>query len=224
MSIHRIHFPICLIVLSIMLLTGCVKEQTQSSAFKQHDQSPLQPKNTFKAVVKVIRGGDIAEAMRWKRATILSPWVGGYKEPLLNFLRLIEDKDYDLDSVLTSPVENVPALGDIHLYLLLGWSGSGLDEMRMAAVDSVNIEESDIRIFASRPRVQYDDVMAGTDDMKFIGWDVNVGKLKIGSYTLKLFVQRDLIRIKTQPYMKIIEEEAGYSLKKTIEFDVIGVD
>jgi len=211
-------------VLLIMLLSGCIKEQTHSFAFVQPDQVPQQPGNSFKPVITPMQSGEIPDAMRWKKVTVLSPWGGDYKEPLLNYLRLIENEEYSIETVLLPAMNAIPALGKVRLYLLYGWSGSGSDEMRSATVDSVTMDQQTIRLYTSRPELRYTEAMMGTDDMRFIGWDINIGKLEPGGYQVRLYMKRDVIQIEPYPQGRSILKRDNYSLIKEVGFTVLEVE
>lgn len=169
-----------------------------------------------------IRQGDIPKAMQWKRQTVLTPWVGE-RDILLHTLRNLPASASNEDNVITLPVGKIPAFGDLHIYLLYGWSTSGRDALRSIAVDSAVIAGDEIRIYVSRPELIYEGSVAGTADMKFIGWDIATAELAGGDYRVLLFEKRDRVKISTQPYSRVVEAKGKYQMKKELDFQVVGV-
>jgi hypothetical protein len=106
------------------------------------------------------------------------------------------------------------------LYVLFGWSTSGADELRRAAVDSVIVNGNLINVYVSRPKVELDGAVGGTADMRFVGWEIPLwGKLPPGNYEAQLHLRRDTIRVRTMPAFneeKVVGE--GYKRLAEIEF------
>jgi hypothetical protein len=151
----------------------------------------------------------------------LTPWVGE-SSLLLEFLKNLPAEE-GTDEIFTPPVGDVPLVGDLHLYLLYGWSSSGTDELRSVTVDSAVVSGGEIRLYVSRPVMIYDGPVMGTADMKFIGWDIPLDILEGGRYVLSLFEKRDRIKISTQPYHRSVEAEGRYQAKKKVQFNLINV-
>lgn len=157
--------------------------------------------------------GQIPDAMQWKRAAVFAADEANATD-LLSYLHKLTETKSDLDSVRTLPSAGLPENGEIHVYFLYGWSPSGADELRSASLDSALISGQEIRIYVSRPVIQTTGYMAGTADMRFIGWDVTAGRLDAGEYSAKLYVQRDTVKVTAKPYSKVVLSGRGYTIAR----------
>jgi hypothetical protein len=105
------------------------------------------------------------------------------------------------------------------LFVIYGWSTSGADELRRAAVDSVIVEGHSINVYVSRPLVQLDGMVGGTADMRFVGWEIPLSEtLASGSYKAVLHLRRDTIRVLTHPTIRE-EKIAGEGYQKAAELE-----
>ncbi len=198
-----------------VLITGCTAGKRHNAAWRDEAQKAQQ----LRALP--ITQGAIPEAMRWKKVTVLTPWVGE-TSLLLEFLKNLPQEE-TAGEIFTPPLGDIPLMEELHLYLLYGWSSSGRDEMRSITVDSATVSGAEIKIYVSRPEVVYEGPVMGTADMKFIGWDFPLGFPPGKDCEVLLYEKRDRVRVSAQPYSRSVEAEGRYQLKKKIQFNIIGV-
>ncbi len=149
--------------------------------------------------------------MRWGKAALIIPAEGAALDFPVDGLN-INIETADLDS-LHMPIEVAFSEGaDLHLYLVYGWSTSGLDELRSATLDSAQIVGKSIEIWTSRPVVQYGPGVRGTADMRFIGWDIAVGNLRPSDYTTTVYTKRDTLRRGSDPGSGVGAAKSNYRL------------
>jgi hypothetical protein len=85
--------------------------------------------------------------------------------------------------------KKLPALkaGEIHYYLLWGWSGSGLDASRRTKVEAEYLEkEKCLKITVTRAQYKDTGGFGGTADMQYVGFALPLGKLAAGEYSVKI--------------------------------------
>jgi len=61
----------------------------------------------------------------------------------------------------------------------------------------------------------------GTADMRFIGWDIGVGRLETGDYNVNLFIRRDTVKITAKPYSRVVSEGEGYKLRGKVTVPIV---
>ena len=105
------------------------------------------------------------------------------------------------------------ASDDVHLYLLFGWSGNGLDDPRGTRVE-VRFDEPSrtfralIRSHTTLDRSGF----AGTTDMRYIGFGAQAGKLAPGDYAVKVYEIRQVLKTPRDPAPKIEPEKLVHEL------------
>jgi hypothetical protein len=179
-----------------------------------HPKDGSSPKQNLIAVR--LQDGSIPEAMQWKKATVFSAAESSQPE----FHEWLQALPGGLDTVKTQSWES-PDPKRPDLYVLLGWSTSGSDELRRATVDSIVTVGRRVNVYVSRPIVNAQGGLMGTADMQFVGWQINLKDLPRGEYDAKLFMRRDTINIVTHP--KFAEERIagkGYQEVAKLEFAI----
>jgi hypothetical protein len=166
-----------------------------------------------------ITEGSIPQMLRWGKAALIIPAEG----PALDFPidgLSVDTEAADLDS-LQMPIEaTFGEEADLHLYLVYGWSTSGLDELRSATLDSAQIVGKSIEIWTSRPVILYPPGTRGTADMRFVGWDIAMGNLRPGEYTTIVYTKRDTLRRGTDPGSGVDTAKIDYRLWKEFKVTV----
>lgn len=143
-------------------------------------------------ITKIV-DGPIPHAMRWVKAAMIIPADGPASLFAADGLQL-DDVPPGLDSIKIPVNASFREDADVHLYLVYGWSPWGLDELRSATLDSAKIQGRDLEIWTSRPVVLHPPGARGTADMRFVGWDITVGKLQPGDYSVTLYGRRDTLQ------------------------------
>ena len=214
---HKTTFMSALLLICFGAFAGCCLLGGRTDNQKGGD---IGSPNVKRLGIAPITNDVIPDAMQWNRAAVLAA-SGNSVEDLSKQLRELDSKESDLDSVKIFPVPFLNDREDVHVYLLYGWSSSGLDELRSASLDSAKIEGRDINIYASRPEVQMTGSVMGTADMRFIGWDVNIGRLEAGDYSVNLFIRRDTVKITAKPYSRVVSEGEGYKLRGKVTIPIV---
>ncbi|MCX6641354.1 MAG: hypothetical protein NTW14_12895 [bacterium] len=165
--------------------------------------------------VVAINDGSLPEAMQWKRTTVFA--VANENDPLLaSYLKQVTNKE---GQVVTSPTPPPDLTGMAQLYLLLGWSTGGLDELRAAKLDSAVISDREIKVWLWKPSLQPDEGVMGTADMKFVGWKIDPRELAEGNYTVKLYVSRGKVKAGSEMREALGAPELMKELKFHIDRD-----
>ena len=162
-----------------------------------------------------VRSGKLADAMQWKKTSVFAV-AGGDQEEIISWLRKMQE---DLDSIKTAVWST--GSGEIaRMYLLLGWSNWGADELRRASVDSVIAADGEIRVYVSRPHLLLEGSVMGTADMHFVGWEIPLEKLNPGDYTAQFYLQRDTITVKTQTHSEVRIGSGEYEMVRELKFRI----
>lgn len=144
-------------------------------------------------IAKIV-DGPVPHAMKWVKSTMIIPADAPASLFPADNLQL-DDLPPGLDSIKIPLPTIFGEDAKVHLYIVYGWSTSGLDELRSATLDSAKIQGRDIEVWTSRPVVLHPPGARGTADMRFVGWDITVGKLKPGDYSATLYTCRDTLRM-----------------------------
>jgi len=158
-----------------------------------------------------LESGAIPTAMQWKKAAVFAV-ASPAKAQFLDWLKQLPD---GLETV--NPGKFSDETGALpSLFVLYGWSTSGADELRRAAVDSVILAGHQVNVYISRPYVETDASFMGTADMRFVGWEIPLSKLEAGEYQALLQIRRDTIKITGKPPFRE-EKVAGKGYEKMSE-------
>lgn len=195
-------------VLAIGFFYGCMFRQNQGAS------EGIASRRLMIAPAR-IESGPIANALQWKKAAVFAVGDAGKDDFIEWLFKAREGLDFVQSGVWIGSAE---APGD--LYVLFGWSPSGADELRRAALDSVIVRENEIRVYVSRPELQVETALMGTSDMRFIGWKIPLLGLPPGNYTAFLHSKRDVIRIKAPDFKEEILPAAGYAQAAKLEFQM----
>lgn len=165
-----------LFIITTVIVSGCAcfGGNKSSCVLTRKDEQSLK--------ANAINNGPIPESMQWKRTTVFTA-ADEASPALLDRLKKLPE------SVTVQSPMLEPDLTTPNLYLLLGWSTGGLDELRAARLDSATMTGNEIKVWLWKPNLESIEGVMGTADMKFIGWQINPGKLSAGEYRAKLYVQ-----------------------------------
>jgi hypothetical protein len=153
--------------------------------------------------------------MQWKKSALFTTSTTDRPE----FLEWLAAVPGGLDTVKVQAWDSEKA--ETGLYVLLGWSTSGADELRRAAVDSIVVRERQVIVYLSRPQVDASTGVMGTADMQFVGWRIPLAALPAGKYKGQLLVRRDAIKIRTVPtFHEEMVTGNGYQDAAQLEFTI----
>lgn len=179
-----------------------------------HSQRGGLPRTELQAVR--LETGVIPAAMQWKKAAVFAlanPEAG-------DFLTWLKDLPDGLEKVNSATFSD-NSRPKCSLFVLFGWSTSGADELRRAAVDSVVASGRELNVYVSRPQVELNAGFMGTADMRFVGWEIPLGSWQQAGKEHKalLHLRRDTIRISaTPPYKEAVLPGKGYEQVGEIDF------
>ena len=177
-----------------------------------HGQRGSSPRLELQA--QRIEMGAVADAMQWKKSAVFA-LADPAGQDLLDWLRQAPAGLETMNVFKSDGSQTAPR----SLFVLYGWSTSGADELRRAAVDSAIVEGHSINVYVSRPQVQLDGMVGGTADMRFVGWEIPLlESLASGSYKAVLHVRRDTIRVFMKPSIRE-EKVVGEGYQKAAEVD-----
>ncbi|MBU0520417.1 hypothetical protein KJ564_15925 [bacterium] len=203
------------LALSFLLFSGCGKSQDDSA---KDDTPPATTSIEAKLLTASPlpgHSGKIQDAMSFKKATVIGFNSG--EERFKDDLRGIPEEVPE-DTILTFVENSIPTTAKPYIYLLYGWSGWGGDDMRQIRIDSVQLAGHTVNLFVTKPTIEHDQMMVGTDDMRFIGWTIEIDRFEPGDYTLRLFEKKEKVKVTAQSYTRTVVDEGKYELRKEAGF------
>ncbi|MFH1861404.1 MAG: hypothetical protein ABH878_01210 [bacterium] len=205
------------LIIGLIVLAGCLWQKQKLEEMPETAPEPSVVEEPAAFEVSPILDGAVPSAMQWKKAGVLAAVNGGSQ----NFHSWLKELPESPNKIWTFAGNNRDS-ESLRLYLLLGWSPSGADEMRRAGIDSVRAISDQINIYLSRPTLQVDGSLMGTADMRFVGWEISLEDLSEGLYQANLLQQRQLVRIKTMPFSEETIGEGNYEKIAELKFQIGG--